>query len=345
MQCEQAEALLLDLAYGELDAETARRVDLHLEGCASCQRQRASYQQLRMLARQLPELSPPPSRFAALLAEAEAAVKPPAPVKILAPAAPSFWERVRALFTPPVFAAASLVLLVGGVFLLSTQAEPPRSSKLLGEDAIPAVSARAPEAPRAVAPTLADLPAPAAEPTVASPPPAPPAEIALAPRPVDSFAKAPGAGSAQASKKSEAKPSPDADAGLAPSADDFLEGTAQGYFYGQAESGEAADPSATLAQAKSEAAAKRCAQAEDLARRLQTGSKEAGEALLATARCFAQTDPAKSRALYRELTGYAGVAEEARRALAASEKKKEAPSKAPVAPKGKALDPSPELSQ
>jgi hypothetical protein len=303
------------------------------------------------LARDLSELAPPQNRFAALLAEAQSAVQPVTVTvrpKATTAETPSFWDRVRMLFSPPVLAAASFLLVAGGVVVFSQQSNPNaplREFQAEAEPPAPVVSSTL--APAAEAPAVAAAPAPTAPAKPAADAPSDDvllAEKALAP-------SAPGAPVSKAPKE-RAKPTEGKSAAAVdasrPPVDVLITGSASGYAYGdggakndadEAEDSEAS-PAGLAARAKAEATAKRCADAETIARQIQGGTKEAGEGLLAVARCFARTDPAKSRALYRELTAYEGVADEARRALATSEKKKEAPPPpSPSRNQNKALDP------
>ncbi|HYS09764.1 MAG TPA: zf-HC2 domain-containing protein [Myxococcales bacterium] len=59
----ESQDLLLDLAYGELDAERAREVASHLEGCAECQKEKVAIEEVRRIAAPLRELEEPPAGF------------------------------------------------------------------------------------------------------------------------------------------------------------------------------------------------------------------------------------------------------------------------------------------
>jgi hypothetical protein len=69
----ECQDLLLDLAYGELDAARAAEVQSHLAGCADCQRDQAQIAETRRMASPLRAVEEPSSRFdARILAAARA---------------------------------------------------------------------------------------------------------------------------------------------------------------------------------------------------------------------------------------------------------------------------------
>jgi anti-sigma factor RsiW len=156
MKCEEVADRLLELLYEELSPDESRRVEGHLEGCPGCRRKLEGYRRAQGFARALPELSPPPARFAALLAEAQAAVAAPVlapvatPIKVPveAPVAkgPSFWERLRFLFSPPALAAASVALVVGASFVLFNNETAPSATKAAEAPSAPALAANDPVA-------------------------------------------------------------------------------------------------------------------------------------------------------------------------------------------------------
>jgi tetratricopeptide (TPR) repeat protein len=59
----ESQELLLDLAYGELDAERAALVKSHLQGCAECQKEKSALDEVRRLAAPIRELEEPSSGF------------------------------------------------------------------------------------------------------------------------------------------------------------------------------------------------------------------------------------------------------------------------------------------
>lgn len=69
----ECQDLLLDLAYGELDAARAAEVEEHLAGCADCRREKALLDEARTAAAPLRELeAPPPALDEPILAAAKA---------------------------------------------------------------------------------------------------------------------------------------------------------------------------------------------------------------------------------------------------------------------------------
>ncbi len=59
----EAQELLLDLVYGELEAERALEVERHAEACAECTRERAQLAGARRMVAPLAELEEPPAGF------------------------------------------------------------------------------------------------------------------------------------------------------------------------------------------------------------------------------------------------------------------------------------------
>ncbi|TMA26431.1 MAG: hypothetical protein E6J78_13975 [Deltaproteobacteria bacterium] len=73
MTHSECQDLLLDLAYGELDAVRAAEVQSHLSGCPDCQREEAQMARTRRMVAPLREVEEPPARFdARILAAARA---------------------------------------------------------------------------------------------------------------------------------------------------------------------------------------------------------------------------------------------------------------------------------
>ena len=59
----ESQDLLLDLAYGELDAQRAAEVASHVEGCAECRKEKAALDEMRRMAAPLRDLEEPPPGF------------------------------------------------------------------------------------------------------------------------------------------------------------------------------------------------------------------------------------------------------------------------------------------
>ena len=59
----ESQDLLLDLAYGDLDAARAAEVESHLSGCAECRQERAALDEARRMAAPLRELEQPSPAF------------------------------------------------------------------------------------------------------------------------------------------------------------------------------------------------------------------------------------------------------------------------------------------
>ncbi|HEY4884808.1 MAG TPA: zf-HC2 domain-containing protein [Myxococcales bacterium] len=59
----ESQDLLLDLAYGELDAQRAAEVASHVEGCAECRKEKAALEETRRMAAPLRELEEPSPGF------------------------------------------------------------------------------------------------------------------------------------------------------------------------------------------------------------------------------------------------------------------------------------------
>lgn len=109
MDCSRIDELLVDYLYQELEPAQQERFEAHLQSCARCSEEVASFDQTRGMMQELPEEDPPPRISAFLLTEASQAHQPPAP---------GFWERLRqslrlAAMHPAMTAAVSLVLVLG----------------------------------------------------------------------------------------------------------------------------------------------------------------------------------------------------------------------------------------
>ncbi len=72
MDCDEVEALLLDLAYDELDEADVPSVRAHVGGCEACQRSFARLTTARTLASEMPRPDAPTHILTALVAAAEA---------------------------------------------------------------------------------------------------------------------------------------------------------------------------------------------------------------------------------------------------------------------------------
>jgi hypothetical protein len=150
MDCKHVDALLMDYLYQELDPGQAEHVEAHLQTCARCAGELSAYERTRATMRDLPELEPPSSMDAMLLAEAAKAVRlQPEP-------APSFWARVREsmrllVLNPAMTAAVTLVVVLGVSFVIYRNSPPPKSGPTYETPAPP--MAAAPEEDRRAAGT------------------------------------------------------------------------------------------------------------------------------------------------------------------------------------------------
>ncbi|MBN2527288.1 MAG: tetratricopeptide repeat protein [Deltaproteobacteria bacterium] len=156
--CEKFNELLLDLAYDELDAETALDLMRHKDDCGECQRAYADLMGLRNVAKHI-ETPPLPAHFGVdilSLAQKKAAsfrgeeastfhTVPPAPVV----PTPSIWEKIQSfVFRPAILGAGvALTAVVFGVISLqqkshTTMLEAPAGVPF--EGAQPAIEREAP---------------------------------------------------------------------------------------------------------------------------------------------------------------------------------------------------------
>jgi hypothetical protein len=192
MNHDQARHLLLDLAYGELDAATRAEVEGHVAACPGCRAELDEMVATRAVASRLAEPPAPSAPGRARLVEAaRRAVAPPARPRALRAALP--WAT-----------AAAAIALVGGLtFRLVADRPGPGLEELASPPARRAPSAPAAPRPAPPAPGSAELagtgearsraetaplpPSPASPPTVSSAPP-PPAEASR--RGSDAFAGA-----------------------------------------------------------------------------------------------------------------------------------------------------------
>ena len=123
MDCRRVNELMVDYLYQELDPREADGFETHLQGCARCTQELASFEATRSVARDLPELDPPAHIGERLVKQALAA---------LHPAKPSLWERLRDSFRivvmhPAMTAAVTLVVVLGISFYAYRQSSPPTS--------------------------------------------------------------------------------------------------------------------------------------------------------------------------------------------------------------------------
>jgi hypothetical protein len=123
MQCDEFEAHLVDDVTGSLPLEARQ----HLEGCSACRDLLADFSAIALIARRLPaEVNPPDRIWVAVRAqlEAEGIVREPRMVEPI-PAA-SWWSGFAHFFRPAVLGtvAASLLVLVGGVYIMQHQTTP-----------------------------------------------------------------------------------------------------------------------------------------------------------------------------------------------------------------------------
>jgi hypothetical protein len=169
----ESQDLLLDLAFGELDARLAAEVEEHLAGCAECRKEKAALDEARRLAAPLRELEEPPPGFDDRILEAAraeahhqhdgnvgqvievtGAVQPlgvePARIEAHAPVKARPAERrrpkwmVRVALGGSVAAAAALALVVSTT--LESRRAAQRASEAQGEDYRIRVKPATPEA-------------------------------------------------------------------------------------------------------------------------------------------------------------------------------------------------------
>ncbi len=197
MTHEQAQDLLLDLAFGELDAERKAEVEGHLEGCAECRRDKAELEEARRLSAPLRESEELPPGFDDRILEAARAqarldhegnvgrvievsgnVRPlgveaaridaHGPVKVRPEGRRRPRWMVRAALGGSIAAAAALALVVSTT--LQTRREAEKASRAQGEEYRIRVQ---PAAPDAVGSALRDAEANRERAPAAAPPPSP----------------------------------------------------------------------------------------------------------------------------------------------------------------------------
>jgi len=160
IRCEDVTARLLELLYEELPAGERAPLQAHIDGCARCQAELASFAETRAVARRALD-EPPPARARAAILQAAAAhaaaAKPSvAPAAAAAPATPpgkpratetppSFWDRLRGRWALPTLATVGAI----AVFLLASKLllEPNKAYERGKEAMQPAPAAEAPAAP------------------------------------------------------------------------------------------------------------------------------------------------------------------------------------------------------
>jgi hypothetical protein len=169
----ESQDLILDLAFGELDARRAAEVEEHLAGCAECRKEKAALDEVRRIAAPLRELEEPPPGFDDRILQAARAeahhqhdgnvgevvevtgdVRPlgvePARIDAHAPVKPRPVERrrpmwmVRAALGGSVAAAAALALVVSTTLDARRTAE--KASQAQGEEYRIRVKPATPEA-------------------------------------------------------------------------------------------------------------------------------------------------------------------------------------------------------
>ncbi len=166
--CDDVDARMLELLYGELPEGERAALQAHLDGdgggCDRCRRELAELRGVRTQARQVLDEAPPARAHAAILRVAEAAAAARARVvpAVVPAARGSWWERHRSRWTFPTLAtigAVAVFLLANKIFL-----EPERTYERGRQGLVPAAS----PAPAAEAPGT-DEPAPSAAPEAAQP--------------------------------------------------------------------------------------------------------------------------------------------------------------------------------
>lgn len=135
--CREFSELLLDLAYGELDEDEAKRLGEHASACTACRAQLEEIALTRKLASALPMPDPIPRIGSAVLAEAErvAAMATARPSEAdargdnriagIAERGPTFLDRLRGALFKPAFATALAATVVFAIsFYLYRTATP-----------------------------------------------------------------------------------------------------------------------------------------------------------------------------------------------------------------------------
>jgi anti-sigma factor RsiW len=180
LTCDDVNARLIDLVYGEGTASERRELQGHVDGCARCRADLAALGRTRATLRaQMDDGPPPPAAVRARilaaaseavarlpeLAPAAAAAAPaaaaarapavPAPVPARPrPEQPSLWQRLRARWTFPtlgVVGATAIVLIASRVFLNPERTVERGKQVAMGQAAAPAPSPARSEAPAPVA--------------------------------------------------------------------------------------------------------------------------------------------------------------------------------------------------
>lgn len=119
-EATEAELLLIDLLYGELEGEAEAQARARIAGDESMARELETYGELRAMLRELPEEEPPQAVSARLLhVAAETAPRKRATALALDDDEPGLWSRILRFFQPlvssPAVAAAAMLVLVAGV--------------------------------------------------------------------------------------------------------------------------------------------------------------------------------------------------------------------------------------
>jgi hypothetical protein len=171
--CDDVDARMLDLLYGELPEGERAAIQAHLDsdagGCDRCRRELAELRVTRAQARQVLDEAPPARAHAAILRAAEAAAAGRARVvpSVTPAARGSWWERHRSRWTFPTLAtigAVAIFLLANKIFL-----EPEKTYERGRQGLVPAAApAPAAPVPAAEAPATNE-PAPSADPEAAQP--------------------------------------------------------------------------------------------------------------------------------------------------------------------------------
>jgi anti-sigma factor RsiW len=143
--CAECQDLLLDLAYGELDAARAAEVEAHIAGCADCQRERAGIAGVRTLVAPLLKTEEPSAEMDEVILraardEAERMAAGARRPKTAARAAGPRVVEVTAMFAAPQAAAR---VDVAGQVEVRPPAAPPRRRWLLRAAAVGSLAAAA----------------------------------------------------------------------------------------------------------------------------------------------------------------------------------------------------------
>lgn len=134
MNCKQTEKLFSAYLEDELDVEMVRRLEQHLEKCATCEREWQAFRRTINLVSEMPIIAPS-INFGWKLHS-----------RLVQESSVSFWRRLRErLISRPVLVfegiAALLILSMGLYFYLSTPLRSPTDNEIIVRYIMPEISA------------------------------------------------------------------------------------------------------------------------------------------------------------------------------------------------------------